>query len=257
MNVPALPTIKRLCASSKNRCAFPGCCTPLAEKSGTFTGEICHIKAASELGPRYDRNQTEQDRHAYSNLILLCGRHHKVIDTELETYSVEALYKMKRQHEDTSFLEISPAVITLATALLERYVGGQSSSGSVKIVIASPGAIQADTVVIKTTKSRPRIAPNPESVAGSLDLRNYVYYLIQRYNEYQHGHSTKTDRYKYMAIYKAIEREFGARWELVPASRAPELIDFLKKRIDATLIGKKNKARSHSNYHAYDEHPHG
>ena len=83
-----------------------------------------------------------------------------------------------------------------------------------------------------------------------------IRYLIQRYNEYQKADTSKTDNYKYMAIYKAIERKFGAKWELVPASRGMALIEFLHRRIDGTLVGRKNKARSHVNYHACDDHPH-
>ncbi len=82
MSSPKLSTIKRLYAVSHNHCAFPECKTPLVESSGTVTGEIAHIKAANKGGPRYDSLQTEEQRHEYDNLILLCGRHHKLIDTE-------------------------------------------------------------------------------------------------------------------------------------------------------------------------------
>ncbi len=84
MTSPKLPVIKRLFAVSGNRCAYPDCCLPLVELSGTVTGEIVHIKAAEKNGPRYDINQAEEERYGFNNLLLLCRRHHKIIDSEIK-----------------------------------------------------------------------------------------------------------------------------------------------------------------------------
>ena len=56
-----------------------------------MTGEIAHIKAARENGPRYDESQSEEGRHGFNNLILLCGRHHTIIDTEVSDHPAETL----------------------------------------------------------------------------------------------------------------------------------------------------------------------
>jgi len=95
---PTLATIKRLFAVSGNRCAFPGCTRPLVTE-GTVTGEVCHIEAQSANGPRYDPRQTDRQRHGFENLILMCPSHHKVIDADPETYTVERLLEIKAQHE--------------------------------------------------------------------------------------------------------------------------------------------------------------
>jgi hypothetical protein len=96
---PRLPTVKRLFAVSKNRCAFPTCPAPLVDPSGTIVGHICHIKGKRN-GPRYDGSQTDEDRHGFENLILMCSPHHKVVDSDATKYSVKALQEMKREHED-------------------------------------------------------------------------------------------------------------------------------------------------------------
>src|SRR5687768_11697745 len=70
MREPTVSTIKRLFALSANRCAFPKCGCPIVEETGTVTGIICHIKARSKGGPRYDSKQSDEERHAYPNLIL-------------------------------------------------------------------------------------------------------------------------------------------------------------------------------------------
>ncbi len=82
MSRPTEKTVRRLFAMSGNVCAFPECSSPLVEPIGTITGEICHIRARKPGGPRFDSSQSPTDRHAYKNLILLCGQHHKIVDAE-------------------------------------------------------------------------------------------------------------------------------------------------------------------------------
>ena len=42
------------------------------------------------------------ERHAFENLILLCGNHHTVVDDDEEAYTVERLLAMKAAHEQSS-----------------------------------------------------------------------------------------------------------------------------------------------------------
>ncbi len=101
MGQPSVKTIKRLYAECGNRCAFPKCSTLMASlESGTIVGEICHIKGKSMDGPRYDASQTEEERHGYDNLLLLCGAHHKIVDDDPIAYTVERLRNMKHEHRE-------------------------------------------------------------------------------------------------------------------------------------------------------------
>ena len=100
MTAPTKATIKRLFALSGNRCAFPKCTNTLVDRiAGGVTGEICHIKAQAPGGPRFDAEQSNDERHAFANLILLCVPHHQVIDADEESYTVERLVRMKAIHE--------------------------------------------------------------------------------------------------------------------------------------------------------------
>jgi hypothetical protein len=98
---PTKATVKRLFALSGNRCAFPKCASTLVDGK-TVVGKICHIKAQSEGGPRFDPNQTPAERYGYDNLILMCGRHHDVIDDDEEAYTVEHLQRLKAKHEQSA-----------------------------------------------------------------------------------------------------------------------------------------------------------
>lgn len=100
MASPKTSTVKRLFAVSGNRCAFPRCNNPLVDSaSEKVTGRICHIKGRKPGAARYDANQTEEERHAFENLILMCPIHHDVIDSDELSYTVERLTQIKAEHE--------------------------------------------------------------------------------------------------------------------------------------------------------------
>ena len=99
MSQPTLKTVKRLFAISGNRCAFQRCLIPLVTATGTVFGEICHIKAHSPDGPRYDPTQSDEERNGFDNLILLCAIHHKLIDDQPQEFTVDIIKKMKAEHQ--------------------------------------------------------------------------------------------------------------------------------------------------------------
>lgn len=98
---PTYQTKRKLYLLSGNLCAFPNCSQRLVDDSGHFIGEICHIEGANEGGERYNPYQTDEERRDISNLILLCPNHHKITNNE-QTYTVNDLREMKRNHESKS-----------------------------------------------------------------------------------------------------------------------------------------------------------
>ncbi len=91
--------MRLLYAHSGNRCAYPNCHAPIFEEDGLLTAECCHIKAFSPGGPRYDAAQTDEERNSGDNLILLCTRHHRIVDADEQTYTVDLLREYKQKHE--------------------------------------------------------------------------------------------------------------------------------------------------------------
>lgn len=112
-------TIKILFGESDNRCAFPGCITPVVWRhgdgpDGVITGEICHIVAASPGGPRAGVGKADKGINDPSNLIVLCGTHHKIVDDQPKTYTEEVLRSWKASQltlnshpQSASLVEIS------------------------------------------------------------------------------------------------------------------------------------------------------
>lgn len=74
----------------------------LAPSSGNFgihfVGEIAHIVAEQLDGPRGMSSMSLAERNAEDNLLLLCLKHHKIIDDDPSTYSVERLLEIRSQH---------------------------------------------------------------------------------------------------------------------------------------------------------------
>jgi hypothetical protein len=93
------PVRHALFALSSNECAFPGCIAPIVDgPTRTLVGEICHIRAQSPGGPRYE-SLPPGEINAFPNLIILCQHHHKVVDANPEEFPVEAVERMKQDHE--------------------------------------------------------------------------------------------------------------------------------------------------------------
>lgn len=95
---PTKETIRHLFALSGNLCAFPNCDHLMISATGTFIGQICHIEAAEEGGERFNKNMSNEERRAPSNLMLMCYKHHQETNN-VEVYKVEDLQKMKANHE--------------------------------------------------------------------------------------------------------------------------------------------------------------
>jgi hypothetical protein len=95
-------TRKVLWGRSGNRCAI--CKHELVieatpQDSESVVGDECHIISAKPNGPRHDPSYPKDELDAYENLILLCRIHHKMVDDQADTYTIDILRQMKSNHE--------------------------------------------------------------------------------------------------------------------------------------------------------------
>lgn len=100
----SLKTHKILWGKAGNKCSFPECKIDLViDESETddysIIGEEAHIVSKKENGPRGKSELTQEERDKYSNLILLCRIHHKLIDDQEKKYTIEKLHNYKSEHE--------------------------------------------------------------------------------------------------------------------------------------------------------------
>lgn len=87
-------------------CYFPGCNESLigdlvAGNEDANFGFVAHIVAETPGGPRGDPVRSPLLEDEPSNLVLMCGVHHKLIDVdEIDDYPEQRLLEIKAAHED-------------------------------------------------------------------------------------------------------------------------------------------------------------
>lgn len=80
-----------------NICSNPGC-RVMTVANGTSIGVAAHITAASENGPRYNKNLSSEERKSGENGIWLCQTCSVLIDKEPQKYSEEVLRSWKKEN---------------------------------------------------------------------------------------------------------------------------------------------------------------
>lgn len=85
-------------------------------------GRAAHIRAASPGGPRYEPNQSSEERSAITNGIWLCAVCSDLIDKDVASYTSEILLRWKQQAEDAAMRrrDLGHATLPLAVADPER-----------------------------------------------------------------------------------------------------------------------------------------
>lgn len=83
------------CSRCRSECSH----TPEGETADFPLGEMAHIVGEKDTSPRGKSNLSAEERDDYSNLMLLCRKCHKIVDTDEATYSVEKLHFIKDKHE--------------------------------------------------------------------------------------------------------------------------------------------------------------
>jgi hypothetical protein len=132
------------------RCSNPRCRKLTAgpndaEARSTSIGVAAHITAAAPGGPRYSHELSVEQRKSLKNAIWLCQSCARLVDDDMEHYSIATLHEWKAQTEQATRAELEssysaalvprrePAAIGYAKVLLPevdasfQYVGSSSS----------------------------------------------------------------------------------------------------------------------------------
>lgn len=100
---PSDATIRMLCVRSAGRCQFDGCNEFLFQDEITLTNgnfsNVAHNVASSPGGARGDLVHSHLLSDNIDNLLLLCPKHHKLVDDHPDIYTEECLREMKQKHE--------------------------------------------------------------------------------------------------------------------------------------------------------------
>ena len=133
-----------LWSRSAGLCCFPDCNVVCVEEAkygdrSVVIGEIAHMEANSDDGPRANPVLSELQRNAYANLIMLCPTHHEIVDARESTYTVEILrgWKADREAKVLDFLAREMQSITFAeleTITQALVNNGQMDSDSMSVI---------------------------------------------------------------------------------------------------------------------------
>lgn len=237
---------------SGNICAFQGCSSPIFEESATLTGEVCHIRAQSPGGPRFDATQTEEARHAYDNLIMLCRRHHRIVDSEPELYPADALAQIKAIRESQLGRPEREMDAIVAKLLIDTMPRFEITKNTGHVVIDSPGAIVTGIVNFGARAKAPKFQTPPGTIGVDQDATRYVHYLIKRYNEFASKDTSRATKFSHGAISKNIESNFGASWRELSMKNLSEVCEYLQERISKTRVAKSNAAKGHRSFSTFE-----
>ncbi|HEY3899907.1 MAG TPA: hypothetical protein VGM54_14910 [Chthoniobacter sp.] len=120
-----------------------------------------------------------------------------------------------------------------------------------------PGAFVIQGNVTISEKRKPKMEYPAGSIGADLERRNYVRYLTERYFRYREADASfgrkAIRRFSYAVLFKNIENHFKAPTYFIPIARFDELVDFLHRKIEGTILGKRNRARGHRNFETFDE----
>ncbi|WP_462179386.1 hypothetical protein [Pseudoalteromonas gelatinilytica] len=110
----------------------------------------------------------------------------------------------------------------------------------------------ATNIEFKTSKKSIKVEAPLGSIASSLQHKNYIKYLIDRYHEFKKA-EVGSGNMNYAIFYTSIKRKFGAKWDMVPLAKFDELTKFVQTRIDGTVLCRKRRSKGSKSYSSYDE----
>ena len=174
-----------------------------------------------------------EDPHNVDNLIYVCKNCHGKITAGSISLSDVVLQKRILKYSGNPNLDSTP----VNTINVNRSV----NTGTIANVIHFHSR----------KKAPPKLSSPTGSIGANLKNRNYLKHLIDRYNEF--AKAEKGSSYKYPVFYQAIKRKFGAKWDMILIDRFSDVITYVQKRIDSTLLGKTRRSKGQKNYSTYSE----
>jgi len=241
MKTPNESTLKKLFARCRNLCAFPNCTTRIVDPQwGTLTGRICHIKARSPKGPRYDQNQSEEERYSYDNLIVLCGVHHTIIDDQPGTFTTELLLEMKEMHERQGDIELSQEGARLARLLIADYLSTIDRPNVTQTIIGNHNVtVAGDQNVYQHPPKLRVVVPRREGAISTAQCRT-----VQNWIETLAENTTRVAREQAFGMWWArFKKRFGLnRYEELETTQFDEAKSWYQQQRAILTRGLKGKA---------------
>lgn len=160
------------------RCCFvPACrvlCVAPAQPSDPAAplGQMAHIIAHSDTGPRGDPSFPAARRNRYENLVLLCGHHHTAVDVQPNSYTIADLRAWKATHEAWVRQRLAEEFPKVGFAELEMVTRGylaHPDDPTVDLTITAPAEKMKRNALTSQVLSYLRMG-----IAGANEVERYV-----------------------------------------------------------------------------------
>ena len=179
--------------------------------------------------------------NALENLLLVCSACHSKI-----TYGVISEADVRLQKR-----------IIQSQAKTNKMTAETAPHQTVSVSNTHNEGIIANVVNMKGKKS-PRMNYPPDSVGADTVKRNYIHYLYDRYYECRKadisfGAYEHAQKFSPSELHRTIRAKFKARTFFVHINRFDDLVDYMKERIDRTILGRRNVSNGVPNYDSYAE----
>ena len=100
----------------------------------------------------------------------------------------------------------------------------------------------------------------PDGALGKdLSKKNYVRYLIDRYGDWKQIElNRKNEKFNWASFTKSIMKRYKASGiNYIDIRHFEDLVMYLQKRIDTTIMGKVNRSKKQKNYSSFEEYQKG
>jgi hypothetical protein len=220
--------------NAKNKKEIPAKTKKLIYQEANSSCSFCGERDVNVLEIHHIESRADGGNNEPDNLILVCSNcHSKITDGAVSIYEVfrakMALQNKSREAKETSL----PSNVI-------RFERGINTG------------VIANNFRISNSKGSIKMHPPTGTIASDRDKRNYIKYLIDRYNKFKEA-DTNVKNFHYSVIYRSIQREFKCKWDFVPIEKFPLMVEYLERRIDGTILGKVQRSRGQKRYSSFEE----
>ena len=172
---------RKLYRVARGTCYHPDCVRPIminVDGMPICDVEIAHIRGAEQKAARYDAKMTDAQRASFTNLVLLCSAHHKLVDRIApDDHPPELLEQWKAENEDDDLAALADGTITQATleAVLEEIAGRLKPRREITVELLCGMILPASTGGVMTS---PNLAALENMLASNPALESLPRVLV-------------------------------------------------------------------------------
>ena len=211
----------RLVQESNNSCAF------------------CNFSDAGRL--EFHHIDEDPSNTIVENLIAVCPNCHSSIGEKAITNEEVIARKQELQKKLNMKEDKNSTKIKIKDSTLNNPVIGNDNTVN---------------ITVKKQVTKKIVEKYPEgSIGRDVLMYGYAKRMADRYADYKnYDLKKKGEVFNYSSFYKKVMNDFRAGGYFhIPQTRFLELVEYLQKRIDGTVLGKINKSKGTKNYSTFEE----